>query len=119
MQPEAAEAEGRDNPKSEEIRVKECMIHFKLMRGTESKMLRALTYLPKDKQPEIADFIRIFEEMGYPVQLENEHELIFDSVVAGEPFKLDITKIEMSGEKKEEADVDGELRAILEHLIRR
>lgn len=99
--------------------MRECIIHFKLIRQNESKMLRALTYLPNDRMPDISDFIQTFEEMGYPVELENERELIFDSVAADDSFKLDITKIEMSGEEKEDTDFDGELRAILEHLIRR
>ncbi|GIQ69927.1 hypothetical protein DUZ99_16080 [Xylanibacillus composti] len=99
--------------------MRECIIHFKLIRENESKMLRTLLYLPKDRMPEIADFIRAFEEMGYPVKLVNERELIFDSLDGGKPFKLDITKIEVSGEEKDEPDFDMQLRAILEHLIRK
>ncbi|MCU6709806.1 hypothetical protein M6D81_14015 [Paenibacillus sp. J5C_2022] len=99
--------------------MRECIVHFKLIRGASSKMLRALIMLPKDKQPEISDFISAFAQLGYQVVLENERELIFAPSAAGETYKLDITSIEVKGETEEATEHDGELRAILEHLVRR
>lgn len=98
--------------------MRECLFHFKLMQGGKSKDLRALTMVPEEKQPDISDFIRAFHTLGYDVALENERELIFHSLAGTEPYKLDITKIELKGEHHEMPEHDGELRAILEHLVR-
>lgn len=97
--------------------MRECIFHFKLMRVKEVKELRALVMVPKDKQPTIADFISAFDDLGYKVKLVNERELIFDSLDSDKPYKIDITKIEIKGEEAEASGHDGELRAILEHLI--
>lgn len=98
--------------------MRECIFHFKLMREKqEVKELRALVMVPKDKQPTVADFISVFDELGYKVRLENERELIFDSLDGDKPYKIDITKIEIKGEEVDATVHDGELRAILEHLI--
>jgi hypothetical protein len=98
--------------------MRECIFHFKLIRDQEVKELRALVILPKDKQPSISDFVEAFDELGYKVELENEHELIFQSLTDDKPYKLDITKIQIKGETSDDPAHDGELRSILEHLIR-
>ncbi len=81
------------------------------------KELRALVLVPNDKQPAISDFIACFDELGYKVKLENERELIFESLDGSQPYKIDITKIQIKGEPSDTNTHDGELRAILEHLI--
>ncbi|MFC4101642.1 hypothetical protein [Paenibacillus xanthanilyticus] len=100
--------------------MKECLFHFKLIKDGQTKEYRTLAMIPEDKQPEISDFIASFEELGYKVDLANERELIFRSRPGEEPYKLDITKMEIKGAKHDdEAFHDGELRAILEHLVTR
>ena len=99
--------------------MKECIFHFKYMKDNETKLLRGLIFLDDDKKPEITDFIESFRIMGYKVELENERELIFHSTDSADSFKLDVTKIEIKGEKREQGAHDGELRAILDHLIKR
>ncbi|HUC94330.1 MAG TPA: hypothetical protein VMS09_20320 [Paenibacillus sp.] len=98
--------------------MKECIFHFKVLNGSQSKELRALILLPDDKQPGISDFVRSFEQLGYDVKLENEKELIFKPVDGKEPYLLDITKIKIKGDTEDMPDHDGELRSIVEHLVR-
>jgi hypothetical protein len=98
-------------------RMKECIFHFQLIKGAKSKDLRALILLSADKKPGITDFIHAFRELGYTVELENERKLIFHSLTGKEPYKLDITKIEIAGEQEETPVHDGELSTILENVI--
>lgn len=95
--------------------LRECIFHFKFIDGPESKMLRALIFLPDDRQPSINDFIAAFAQLGYDVRLENEQELIFAPTNPKETYLLDITKIEMKG-AEELPQHDGEFRSIIEHL---
>jgi hypothetical protein len=97
-----------------EMALRECIFHFKFIDGAHTKMLRALIFLPDDRQPSIKDFIAAFAQLGYNVQLEDAQELIFAPTSNKETYKLDITKIEMKGEEK--AQHDGELRSIIEQL---
>lgn len=96
--------------------MKECIFHFKVMRGGETKEIRGMVMLPDNKQPSIQEFIECFDGMGYHVTLENERELIFSSLPGEAPYKLDITKIEIKGMTEEPAAHDGELKAILQHI---
>lgn len=95
--------------------LRECIFHFKFIDGSQTKMLRALIFLPDDRQPSIKDFIAAFAQLGYNVQLEDAQELIFAPTNSKETYKLDITKIEMKG-NEEKAYHDGELRSIIEQL---
>lgn len=95
--------------------LKECIFHFKYIENKQTKMLRALIFLPDDRQPNIKDFIAAFAQLGYNVRLENEVELIFAPTNTNETYKLDITKIEIEGEE-EAAQHDGNLKAIIENL---
>ncbi|MCR8659453.1 hypothetical protein [Paenibacillus endoradicis] len=95
--------------------LRECIFHFKFIDGPNTKMLRALIFLPDDRKPSIKDFIAAFAQLGYQVQLENEQELIFAPTNAKETYKLDITKIEIKG-GDDSPQHDGELKSIIEHL---
>ncbi|MHA7965691.1 hypothetical protein ACX93W_16325 [Paenibacillus sp. CAU 1782] len=97
--------------------MRECIFHFKVIRGDKSKLLRALIMLEPNKRPTITDFIAAFKQLGYNVTLEDERELIF-APLGGEDYKLDITKIEIKGEDNGEGYHDGELKSILDHLIK-
>lgn len=97
--------------------MRECIFHFKVIRGSSSKILRALIMLDREKQPTISDFTNAFLQLGYRVKLENERELIF-APTNGEDYKLDVTRIEIKGEDNEQMQHDGELKAIVEHLVR-
>ncbi|MHA6484854.1 hypothetical protein ACX1C1_23470 [Paenibacillus sp. strain BS8-2] len=99
--------------------MRECLFFFKYIQDGQAKEYRTLTMVPDGETPTIADFIQSFEELGYRVELENERELIFHSVEGNTPYKLDITKIELKGEEHDNDAHDGELRAILSHLIHR
>jgi len=99
--------------------MRECLFYFKFITAEGAKEYRTLTMVPNGKTPVIADFIRSFGELGYKVELENERELIFHSLDSKAPYKLDITKIELKGEEHEDVVHDGELHAILSHLIKK
>ena len=96
--------------------LRECIFHFKLIDGNDTKDLRALLFVPDDRHPSIKDFIAAFAQIGYNVELENEKELIFAPKNRKESYKLDITKIELKGSGQEKPEHDGELRSIIEHL---
>ena len=98
--------------------MRECIFHFKLIRDNHTELLRALIILGPGKQPQLQDFLTAFKGMGYNVTLENERELIFASVNPKDPYKLDVTKLEIKGEGEDKAAQDAELRAILENLIK-
>ncbi len=98
--------------------MRECIVHFKLIKGSHSELLRGLLFLDKGQKPAIADFIDTFKRMGYDVQLENEQELIFAPLDPKETYKLDITKVEIKGESEDEGHEDLELRSIVGNLIR-
>ncbi|GIP15665.1 hypothetical protein J40TS1_13070 [Paenibacillus montaniterrae] len=95
--------------------LRECIFHFKFIDGPQTKMLRALIFLPDDRQPSIKDFIAAFAQLGYHVKLVDEQELIFAPTNSKETYKLDITKIEYKG-GEEKAQHDGDLKAIIEQL---
>ena len=81
--------------------LRECIFHFKLIDGNNTKDLRALLFVPDDRPPSIKDFIAAFAQIGYNVELENEKELIFAPKNRKESYKLDITKIELRAAVKE------------------
>lgn len=95
--------------------LRECIFHFKFIDGPETKLLRALIFLPDDRKPSIDDFIAAFAQSGYQVKLEDEQELIFAPTNAKETYKLDITKIEMKGDD-DSPQHDREFKSIIEHL---
>lgn len=99
--------------------MRECLFYFKYIQDGQAREYRTVTMVPDGMTPRINDFIQSFEELGYRVELENERELIFHSLGGDVPYKLDITKIELKGEEHDDAAHDGELHAILSHLIRR
>jgi len=74
--------------------------------------------LPPDREPAVSDFIGMFGELGYRVRLENERELIFGPADGEDDYKLDITRVEIKGETEEKTVHDGDLRAIMEHLVK-
>lgn len=98
--------------------MRECIFHFKVIKDDDTTTLRALILLGPNEEPSITEFIDTFRRMGYDVELENEHDLIFRSLDPKDSYKLDITKIEIKGETEEAPVHDGELRGIVESLIR-
>lgn len=100
------------------LAMKECIFHFKLTRGNDSEMLRGLLFLGNDERPQIEDFLTAFTQMGYNVKQDNNYELKFTSIDPKDRYQLEITKLEMKGQKQDQAMIDAELKAILEHLIK-
>ncbi|GBG05986.1 hypothetical protein B1748_15015 [Paenibacillus sp. MY03] len=98
--------------------MRECLFYFKFIQDGQTKEYRTVAMVPDGKTPDISDFIHSFKQLGYTVELENERELIFHSLGGDKPYKLDITKIELKGQEHEDVAHDGELRAILNHLIK-
>ncbi|MFD2117697.1 hypothetical protein ACFSTH_16665 [Paenibacillus yanchengensis] len=98
--------------------MKECIFHFKLTRGKETEALRGLLFLGDDERPQMKDFLAAFTQMGYKVKRDHDYELKFTSLDPKDPFQIEITKLEIKGEKKDQAAIDAELKAILEQLIK-
>jgi HEPN domain-containing protein len=96
----------------------ECIVHFKVIYPQETKMLRGLIILDKGKAPGIHDFTKLFARMGYNVTLSDEKELIFHPVSPKDEYVLDIVRFEMDGDE-EHVYQDRELKALLEHLLRK
>lgn len=95
--------------------LRECIIHFKLIEGQQTKQLRALNFIPDDRQPNINDFVTAFAQLGYNVKLIDEKELIFAPINIKETYKLDITKIEVKGDKNKPY-YDLELKGVIDAI---
>ncbi|MEK8132509.1 hypothetical protein WMW72_31895 [Paenibacillus filicis] len=57
--------------------IREHIIHFKVIRGQETKLLRGLIYLEDGQQPTLQDFERCLRECGHQVQLEDPEQCVF------------------------------------------
>lgn len=95
--------------------LRECIFHFKLIDGQQTKDLRALTFIPDDRQPNINEFVTAFAQLGYNVKLIDEKELIFAPINNKETYKLDITKIEVKGDKNKPY-YDLELKGVIDAI---
>ena len=95
--------------------LRECIFHFKLIEGQQSKDLRALSFIPDDRQPSINDFVNAFTQLGYKVKLIDEKDLIFAPINPKETYKLDITKIEVKGDKNKPY-YDLELKGVIDAI---
>ncbi|WP_159886135.1 hypothetical protein [Paenibacillus puerhi] len=57
---------------------REHIIHFKVIRQQEAKVLRGLIYLEDGQQPTLHDFERCLKECGHDIQgVENYEQFIF------------------------------------------
>lgn len=72
-------------------RRREHIVYFKIMRGSESDVLRGLIYLEEGKQPTAEDFAQCLRDCGHQVRLVNERQFIFSAVDEnGNDYVIDV-----------------------------
>jgi hypothetical protein len=71
--------------------MREHLIHFKVIRGQETKLLRGLIYLEDGRQPTLDDFARCLRECGHQVQLADPEQCIFRAYdESGREYLIDV-----------------------------
>jgi|GEM_PF-1041483 len=70
---------------------KEHLVHFKIIRGNESKLLSGLVFL-KDGQsePTLEDFEECLKQCGHEVVIINKEQFIFKSTRPGDEYIIDV-----------------------------
>ncbi len=69
---------------------KEHIVHFKIIRGGESKKLTGLIYLEEGAEPTLEDFADCLKQCGHDVHIEDEKHFIFRSNDPGEDYLIDV-----------------------------
>jgi hypothetical protein len=69
---------------------KEHLIHFKIIRKGEVKLLRGLVFLEEGKEPTIEDYERCLQDCGHTVQIENKKQYIFKAINEDGEYLIDI-----------------------------
>ncbi|WP_127576330.1 hypothetical protein [Paenibacillus barengoltzii] len=93
----------------------ECIVHFDVVHKDEVKHLRGLLFLDQGKTPTEADYLQMFDEMGYKLRLEDWEHLVFKPTEAGADYsEIRVRRLD-TGEKMYKED--GELKTLLTHLL--
>ncbi|MBD2871343.1 hypothetical protein [Paenibacillus arenilitoris] len=69
---------------------KEHTVHFKIIRGSETKHLTGLIFLEENEQPTLQDFAECLKQCGHDVRVENEEQFIFRANKPGEDYLIDV-----------------------------
>lgn len=69
---------------------KEFIVHFKVIRDGEVKLLRGLIPLEPGAEPTLAQFTQCLKECGHDVHLIDERRVIFAGRKDGEEYKIDV-----------------------------
>ncbi len=78
---------------------REYVVHFKIVRGTETKQLRVVLYA--DRLPTAADYERCLRENGYEVQLIDEAKCLFQAEENGQTVMIDVMEERNRAEENE------------------
>ncbi|AWB43262.1 hypothetical protein DCC85_02800 [Paenibacillus sp. CAA11] len=93
----------------------ECIVHFEVVHEEKTKELRGLIFVDEGKVPGEEDFLKMFEEMGYQLRLEDRERWIFKPVDAGADYKeIRIRKLDTGDKKIAE---DNNLKSIVSNLL--
>ncbi|MCA0756567.1 hypothetical protein KP806_16040 [Paenibacillus sp. N4] len=69
---------------------KEHTVYFKVIRGSEAKLLTGLIYLEENTEPTLRDFAECLKQCGHDVQVEDERRFIFRSGTPGDDYLIDV-----------------------------
>lgn len=69
---------------------KEHIVHFKIIRKGETKLLRGLIYLDDNASPTIQDYERCLIACGHQVQIKDPDQYIFTAFDQGEEYIIDV-----------------------------
>lgn len=93
----------------------ECIVHFEVQHPQETKELRGLIFLKEGELPKEEDYLKMFEEMGYKLRLEDRDNLVFKPVEPGADYsQIRIRRLD-TGEKSYKED--SELHSLLNNLL--
>ncbi|MNE22834.1 hypothetical protein D3C80_1160600 [compost metagenome] len=95
----------------------ECIVYFDVTHGSEVKELRGLIFLDEGQTPTESDFLKMFDEMGYKLRLEDRDNLVFKPIEPGTSYtQIRVRRLD-TGEKSYKEDT--ELKSILTNLLPR
>ncbi|MEW9699783.1 hypothetical protein [Paenibacillus sp. SI8] len=69
---------------------KEHIIHFKIIRKNDAKLLRGVIFLEDQQQPTLADFEQVLKDCGHDVRLKDKEHTIFSAYKPGEQYLITI-----------------------------
>ncbi|MDO7906657.1 hypothetical protein Q5741_09510 [Paenibacillus sp. JX-17] len=93
----------------------ECIVHFRVVHGKETKELRGLIMLKEGEQPGVDQLVTMFGDMGFAVKPDSGDELVFRTAEPQASFDyIRVTEIDTGEEVYRE---DHNLRSILENLL--
>lgn len=83
---------------------KEHIVHFKIIRGNESRMLSGLIYLEENQKPTLQDFEQCLKQCGHDVHIEDKEQFIFRSNNASDAYLIDVLENYKPNNKDHQAD---------------
>ncbi|MOA21015.1 hypothetical protein D3C78_1414920 [compost metagenome] len=69
---------------------KEHTIHFKIIRGKETKRLTGIIYLEENAEPTLQDFEQCLKQCGHDVHIEDRQQFIFRSNNPKDDYLIDV-----------------------------
>ncbi|OBZ11339.1 hypothetical protein [Bacillus sp. FJAT-26390] len=83
---------------------KEHTVYFKIIHGTETKMLTGLIYLEENTQPTVQDYEECLKQCGHDVRIENKEQFIFRSNNPADDYLIDVLENYKKNNKDLHAD---------------
>jgi hypothetical protein len=83
---------------------KEHTVYFKIIHGTETKLLTGLIYLEENTQPTVQDYEACLKQCGHDVHIENREQFIFRSNNPADDYLIDVLENYKKNNKDLHAD---------------
>jgi hypothetical protein len=83
---------------------KEHTVYFKIMHGSETKMLTGLIYLEENTEPTVEDYELCLRQCGHDVHIENKEQFIFRSNNPADDYLIDVLENYKKNTKDHHAD---------------
>ncbi|WP_028551956.1 hypothetical protein [Paenibacillus sp. UNC451MF] len=69
---------------------RECIVHFKIISKSGTRVLRGLIYLEENQEPTLQDYEQCLKDCGHDVRIENQNQFIFKAFKPGEEYLIDV-----------------------------
>ncbi|WP_138755042.1 hypothetical protein [Paenibacillus sinopodophylli] len=83
---------------------KEHTVHFKVMHGTETKLLTGLIFLEENTKPTHEDYAACLKQCGHDVHIHNQEQFIFRSNDPNNDYLIDVLENYKRNDKDLQAD---------------
>ncbi|NIK78251.1 succinate dehydrogenase/fumarate reductase-like Fe-S protein [Paenibacillus castaneae] len=84
--------------------MKEHTVYFKVIRGTETKLLTGLIFIEENTKPTLQDFEQCLKQCGHDVHIVDREHFIFQSNNANENYTIDVLENYKANTKDHMAD---------------